>query len=79
MTNGSWQGVFAPAGTPPEVVAKLYATTLQVMETPEVRKRLADSGVEVVTSKSPEEFAAFVARETERWAQVVREAGATVD
>lgn len=79
MTNGSWQGVFAPAGTPPEVVAKLYATTLQVMETPEVRKRLADSGVEVVTSKSPEEFAAFVARETEKWAQVVKEAGATVD
>ena len=79
MTNGSWQGVFAPAGTPPEVVAKLYATTLQVMETPEVRKRLADSGVEVVTSKSPEEFAAFVARETEKWAHVVKEAGATVD
>ena len=79
MTNGSWQGVFAPAGTPPEVVAKLYATTLQVMETPEVRKRLADSGVEVVTSKSPEEFAAFVARETEKWGQVVKEAGATVD
>jgi tripartite-type tricarboxylate transporter receptor subunit TctC len=79
MTNGSWQGIFAPAGTPREAVAKLYATTLQVMETPEVRKRLADSGVEVVTSKSPEEFAEFVARETERWAQVVKEAGATVD
>jgi tripartite-type tricarboxylate transporter receptor subunit TctC len=44
-----------------------------------VRKRLADSGVEVVTSKSPEEFAAFVAAETERWGLVVKEAGATVD
>jgi tripartite-type tricarboxylate transporter receptor subunit TctC len=79
MTTGSWQGVFVPAGTPREAVAKLYATTLQVMETPEVRKRLAESGVEVVTSKSPEEFSAFVTRETERWAQVVKESGATVD
>jgi len=79
MTNGSWQGVFAPAGTPPEVVAKLYATLQQVMETPDVKKRLNDSGVDVVTSKSPEEFAAFLRAETERWAQVVKDSGATVD
>jgi tripartite-type tricarboxylate transporter receptor subunit TctC len=79
MTTGSWQGVFVPTGTPRETVAKIYATTVQVMETPEVRKRLAESGVEVVTSKSPEEFAAFVARETALWAQVVKESGATVD
>ena len=79
MTNGSWQGVFAPAGTPPEVVAKLYATVQQVMETPDIRKRLNDSGVDVVTSKSPEEFAAFLRAETERWAQVVKDSGATVD
>ncbi len=79
MTNGSWQGVFAPAGTPPEVVAKQYATLLQVMATPDVQKRLADSGVDVVTSKSPEDFAAFLRAETERWAQVVKDSGATVD
>ena len=79
MTNGSWQGVFAPAGTPPEVVAKLYATLQQVMETPDVKKRLNDAGVDVVTSKSPEEFAAFLRAETERWAQVVRDSGATVE
>jgi tripartite-type tricarboxylate transporter receptor subunit TctC len=79
MTNGSWQGVFAPAGTPPEVIAKLYPMLLQVMETPDVRKRLADGGVEVVTSKSSEAFATFLRAETERWAQVVKESGATVD
>ena len=60
MTNGSWQGVFAPAGTPPEIIAKQYAMLLQVMETPDVRKRLTDSGVDVVTSKAPAEFAAFL-------------------
>jgi tripartite-type tricarboxylate transporter receptor subunit TctC len=71
--------VFAPAGTPPEVVAKLYATLQQVMEAPDVKKRLNDSGVDVVTSKSPEEFAAFLRAETERWAQVVKDSGATVE
>jgi len=79
MTTGSWQGVFTPTGTPPEIVAKLYTMLLQVMETPEVKKRLNDVGVDVVTSKSPEEFAAFLRDETERWAQVVKDSGATVD
>jgi tripartite-type tricarboxylate transporter receptor subunit TctC len=79
MTNGSWQGVFAPAGTPSEIVAKQYAILHQVMATPDVRKRLADGGVDVVTSRSSEEFAAFLRAETERWAQVVKESGATVD
>ena len=79
MTHGSWQGVFAPAGTPPDVIAKLYAILLQVMDTPDVKKRLGESGVEVVTSRSPEEFAAFVRAETDKWAQVVKESGATVE
>jgi tripartite-type tricarboxylate transporter receptor subunit TctC len=79
MTNGSWQGVFAPAGTPPDIIAKLYPMLLQVMASPDVRKRLGDGGVEVVTSKSPEAFAAFLRAETERWAQVVKDSGATVD
>jgi tripartite-type tricarboxylate transporter receptor subunit TctC len=79
MTAGSWQGVFVPTGTPADVVAKLYTLVIQVMDTPDVRKRLADSGVEVVTSKSPEAFAAFLREDTERWAQVVKESGATVE
>jgi len=44
-----------------------------------VKKRLNDSGVDVVTSKSSEEFAAFLRAETERWGQVVKDSGATVD
>jgi tripartite-type tricarboxylate transporter receptor subunit TctC len=51
---------------------------IETMKTPEVQQRLSNGGVEVVTS-APGEFAKFVARETERWGQAVREAGATAE
>ena len=77
--SGSWQGIFVPAGTPKAIVDKLYAVTIQTMQQPEVRDRLAKGGVEVVTSASPAAFAQFVAKENERWSRAAREAGATVD
>ena len=49
------------------------------MKAPEVGERLAKGGVEVVTSASPAAFGQFVAAETQRWAKVVKEAGATPD
>jgi tripartite-type tricarboxylate transporter receptor subunit TctC len=78
LTSGSWQGIFVPAGTPKDVVDKLYNVISETMKTPEVRQRLATGGVEVVTS-APGEFAKFVAKETERWGKAVKEAGATAD
>ena len=78
LTSGSWQGIFVPTGTPKEVVDKLYNVTIETMKTPEVQQRLANGGVEVVTS-APGEFAKFVAKETERWGQAVKEAGATAE
>jgi tripartite-type tricarboxylate transporter receptor subunit TctC len=78
LTSGSWQGIFVPAGTPKDVVDKLYNATIETMKTPEVQQRLANGGVEVVTSP-PGEFAKFVQRETERWGRAVKEAGATAD
>jgi tripartite-type tricarboxylate transporter receptor subunit TctC len=77
--TGSWQGIFVPQGTPPQVVDKLFAVTQQVMKTQDVIERLAGGGVDVVLSASPKAFAEFVARESERWGQVAREVGATVD
>ncbi len=74
MHVGSWQGVFAPKGTPRAVVDKLFATTIQTMKNPEVQKRLADSGVSVVASKSPEDFAEFVKKENERFAELIKTA-----
>ncbi len=78
-TSGSWQGIFVPAGTSKDIVARLYAVMLQTMKTPDVVERLAKSGVEVVTSPSPGAFATYVAAETQRWGKVAKESGATVD
>jgi tripartite-type tricarboxylate transporter receptor subunit TctC len=78
LTSGSWQGVFVPAGTPKEVVDKLYSALMETMKTPEVVQRLGNGGVDVVTS-APGEFAKFVQSETDRWGKAVKEAGATPD
>ena len=78
LTSGSWQGIFVPTGTPKEVVDKLYQVTIETMKDPQVIQRLANGGVEVVTS-APGEFARFVAAETERWGKAVKEAGATAE
>jgi len=78
LTSGSWQGIFVPTGTPPAVVDKLYGVIIETMKTAEVRQRLANGGVDVVTS-APGEFAKFVAKETDRWGKAVKEAGATAE
>jgi tripartite-type tricarboxylate transporter receptor subunit TctC len=78
LTSGSWQGIFVPTGTPKEVVDRLYPAVIETMKAPEVVQRLANGGVEVVTS-APGEFAKFVAKETERWGRAVKEAGATAE
>ena len=78
LTSGSWQGIFVPTGTPKEVVDKLYGVVIETMKTPEVGQRLANGGVEIVTS-APGEFSKFVQSETERWGRAVKEAGATAD
>ena len=79
MVSSSWQGVFVPAGTPRAIVDKLHAALLAAFDTPDVRQRLAVGGAIVVTSKSPEEFSAFVAHEVARWTKAARDFGATVD
>ena len=79
MVSSSWQGVFVPSGTPSAVVEKLHAALLATMDTPEVKQRFAGGGVNVVVSKTPAEFAAFVASENARWGKVATESGATID
>jgi tripartite-type tricarboxylate transporter receptor subunit TctC len=77
--SGSWQGIFVPAGTPKDIVDKLYDVSIRTMKAPEVGERLSKGGVEVVTSASPAAFGQFVAAETQRWGRAAKEAGATVD
>ena len=79
MVSSSWQGVFVPAGTPHAIVEKLHAALLATMDSPEIKKRFADSGVDVVTNRTPEDFASFVDTEIARWGKVAKESGATID
>ncbi len=75
---GSWQGVFAPAGTPAPIVKRLNAEIVKILHMPEVNERLAGLGAEIVAD-SPEEFAALVKAEVVKWSDVVRKSGAKVD
>ncbi len=75
---GSWQGVFAPAGTPPDVVKRLNTEIVKIINTPEVQKKLLDLGAEPVANSS-EEFTAFVKTEVVKWGEVVKKSGARVD
>jgi tripartite-type tricarboxylate transporter receptor subunit TctC len=79
MVSSSWQGVFVPAGTPRPIVEKLHAALLATMATPEIAQRFAGGGVNVVTSKTPEDFASYVSAESARWGTVAKESGATID
>jgi len=71
MEITGWQGMFAPAGTPPNIIAKLNAALAKIQEMPEVRKEVED--VFTVESGTPEEFATFIKAEHERWGKVIRE------
>jgi tripartite-type tricarboxylate transporter receptor subunit TctC len=61
------------------VVKKLFDASVAVLQMPHIKERLAREGLEVDTSASPQEFAAFVRREIPFWAKVVKESGATAD
>jgi tripartite-type tricarboxylate transporter receptor subunit TctC len=71
---GTWWGLFAPAGTPPDIVQKLNDAMHKVVQTPSVKERFAPHGLDA-TSDSPQEFAAFVKNETERYARIAKIAG----
>jgi tripartite-type tricarboxylate transporter receptor subunit TctC len=70
----TWQGMFAPAGTPKEVVAKISAEAAAMIDTPEVRQRMAHEGADPVGS-TPEQFTARVNAEIAKWGKLIREAG----
>jgi tripartite-type tricarboxylate transporter receptor subunit TctC len=69
-----WLGVWAPAGTPPAIVNRLNEAMRAALATDSVRATLAKSGIEAVSSASPQEFASFVKAESDKWGQVIRDA-----
>src|SRR5512133_135288 len=74
-----WYGFFVPAGTKPEIVKKLFDATLSALKQPEVKQAFAREATETAASRSPEEFAAFLAEDAKFWTRLVKESGATLD
>jgi tripartite-type tricarboxylate transporter receptor subunit TctC len=74
----AWFGFFAPAGTPKPLVDRLSAETRAALGAGDLRKRLVDLGAEPLGS-TPEEFAAYVQAEFQRWGKLAREAGIRLD
>jgi tripartite-type tricarboxylate transporter receptor subunit TctC len=74
----AWFGLFAPAGTPRPIVDRLHRETVAALRTAEMRERIIQLGAEPV-GNTPEEFAAIVVRDIEKWRPVVRAAGVRVE
>jgi tripartite-type tricarboxylate transporter receptor subunit TctC len=73
-----WFGVLAPGGTPPEIVAKLNDAIVRALATPSVKETLSKLGVEPKSS-TPEEFAATIRADIDKWAKVVKDANITLE
>ena len=73
-----WNGLFAAAKTPKPIVVKLNAEVARILQTPEVRKIFSNEGATAV-GNTPEEFAAIVKAEFEKWAKVIKAAGITIN
>jgi tripartite-type tricarboxylate transporter receptor subunit TctC len=74
----NWYGMVAPARTPRAVVMKLNAAAVAAMKAPEVQEKLASQGA-ILVGNTPEEFAAYMASEIQKWAKVVQAAGIKVN
>ena len=74
----AWVGLFAPAGTPPDVIEKLSASVKRALEMPETKSRATAAGIDL-RYQSPAELAALVKTETDYWAKTIKAAGITSD
>lgn len=75
---GAWQGIMVPAGTPPEVIARLNTAVNRALKNPEVLAKLAQQGTEALGS-SPEQYGAYLQKELKRWKEVVAVTGVSLD
>ena len=74
----AWNGVLVPTGTPRDIVMKLNSEINRILTLPDIRERLSGQGADPVGS-TPEQFAALIRSEIQKWAQVVKTSGARVD
>jgi tripartite-type tricarboxylate transporter receptor subunit TctC len=76
--SNNWVGIFAPAGTPPAIIAKLSGESAKILTTPQMQARLRAQGAEFAPL-TPEQFGAFQRAEITKWSKVVRDSGARLD
>jgi tripartite-type tricarboxylate transporter receptor subunit TctC len=74
----NWIGLLAPAGTPPAIVAKLNAEVTEIMRAPEMQERLKSEGARFAPT-TPEQFAAFLMKERDIWAPIVKASGVSIE
>jgi tripartite-type tricarboxylate transporter receptor subunit TctC len=74
----NWYGVFVPAGTPKEIVARLNTEIVKILQTPDAKQRLLESGIDA-TPSTQEQFAAYIQAETKKWAKVVKDANIKIE
>ena len=76
--GSSWQGVVMPANTPREFVLKANAELAKMLKSPEMKEKILQQGG-IASGNSPEEFAAFIKSETEKWSKVAKAAKVRIE
>ncbi len=74
----TWYGLWAPAGTPKDIVTRLHQETAKALQSPELKEQWSALGAEA-GGQSPEAFAKFIGEEIDKWGKVVKESGARLD
>jgi tripartite-type tricarboxylate transporter receptor subunit TctC len=73
----NWYGMVGPAGLPPEIIAKINSIAREAMSDASVKDKLADQGLTLVPD-TPDEFRAYIASETQKWAKVIKDSGVPI-
>jgi tripartite-type tricarboxylate transporter receptor subunit TctC len=79
LVQESWFGMWAPLGTPGDVVKRLHAASVKALADPDLQQQLANGGGSATPSASPAAFAAFMKSETAKWAKIVKLSSAKAD
>jgi len=75
----TWFGFVAPAKTPPQIVGKLHSEITKILAKPEIREQLAAQGFQLAPVKTPAEFGAIIRADFDKWPDIIKKSGATVN
>jgi len=76
--TSTWYGILVPAGTPPDVIKKINSELVRITKIPEIKERLLAQGLQPVAN-TPEQFAAILKEDSQRWTKLVKDANITVE